>query len=432
MNKIITNKDIGSLLYRVNQIACILMCMWIAIPYFRIRVGVIFLLFTFIIWLITTDLKWLIRQWTLDLVFLLIFFTTLIPYIIVGSLAYGIVNLSIFFVGLFINHYYMYYKEDYRMLGKIAFFSLLFFTVGSLQTYFGLLEYPMASRELAGAVANHPEVGRIYDNLGIGGFGHIYSASFLLVISLYLNFKKNNLLPIKLKVFSIITVVTMFLMILEASYATSLIIVFFGFFMVLIIRNKSILILLITIGFMFFLLFSSILISPFFLKLAEIFSGNAILYVKFIELSNIFKNGAIVGQTGDRIELYLMSFQTFLENPLFGIYGPFGNTANAAIGGHSGWFDLLAYYGVFTAVPLFLILYFNYRKHMKFYRKSNFYSYIIVIYLLFILFGIVNPILTVFEIGFVIFCVVPIIPFMPFAFKNQGIHPKLYQKVRTK
>lgn len=429
----ITNKDISYLLCKVNHITCILMCMWIAIPYFRVRVGVIFFLLMFIIWLITTGLKWLTRKWTLDLVFLLIFFITFVPYIIDGSLAYGaggatliIVNFSIFFVGIFINHYYMYYKKDYRMLGKIAFFSMIFFTIGSLQTYFGLLEYPMASRELAGAVASNPEVGRLYDKLGIGGFGHIYSASFLFVISLYIIFKKNNLLTIKLRIFSITTVVSMFLMIFEASYATSLIIIFLGLLLVLLTKSKKNFILLMTMGFIFYLLFSSILFSPLFLKLAEIFSDNAILYQKFLELSYIFNSGDIVGQTGDRKELYLMSFKTFLENPFFGIYGPFGNNEAASIGDHSGWFDLLGYYGLFTAFPLILTLYFNYKKHMKFYKETNFYGYIIVIYFLFILFGIINPIFTIFEIGFVIFCVVPAIPFIFFAFKDKGMQTNFH------
>ncbi|MGE7947227.1 O-antigen ligase family protein [Lysinibacillus sp. NPDC093688] len=428
MNRILINNDSSILLYRVNQIACLMMCMWIAIPYFRVRVGVAFLLIMFGIWIITTDLKWLTKKLTLDLFLVVVFFATFIPYIVSGSLQYGEagpnmirVNFPIFFVGIFINHYYMYYKEDYKVLGRIAFFSLVFFTIGSIQTYIGLLKYPMASRELAGAVVNNPVLGMLYNKLGIGGFGHIYSASFLLVVSLYLLIRKSALITIKERILASITVISIFLMLLQASYATSLIIIFLGFLLVLFVRNISSFIISIIVAGTLFLIVPKNIVNQFLLEISYFFSGNFILNEKFSDLANTFLFNTGDGQTGDRIILYKNSLHTFFSNPLFGIYGPFGNLNAGSIGGHSGWLDLLGYYGLFTVIPLFLTIFFNFRKHMRFYKNTNFYGFIIVIFFLILVFGLINPILYVYEIGYVLFCIVPAIPFIGYAFNNNKV-----------
>jgi len=398
--------------------------MWIAIPYFRVRVGVIFILIVFCIWLITTDLKWLTKKWTMDLIFIVIFLMTFIPYLITGTLKYGsvgpniiIFNFSLFFVGIFINHYYMYYRKDYKFLGKIALFSLVFFTIGSLQTYFGLLLYPMASRELAGAVVNTPELGRIYSQIGIGGFGHVYSASFLFILALYPVLKKIPLITRKNQILIIVSVISILLMIIKASYAISLMMIFFGVILVFLVKNKTTFIFLIFLSSIFLLLIPQALIGEFFLEVAYLFNDNYIINEKFTDLASSFLYAASDGQTGSRVERYLTSLNTFLENPLFGIYGPFGNL-NSEIGSHSGWFDLLGYFGLFTSIPMFLVLYFNIKKNLNFFKKSNYYGFVLVVYFLFLVFGTINPILYVFEIGFVLFCVAPAIPFIPYAFRT--------------
>ena len=412
--------NMNNFVYKLNIIAVILICMWISIPFFRIRTGVIFLFLMFIVWLLTTDFKWLVEKISWDLIWILIFFITFVPYLMSGSLEYGLagsnvimVNFPIFFVGIFINHYYMHYKKDYKTLGMIAFFSLCFFTIGSLQTYFGLLEYPLAARELAGGVDK--ELSKTYRQLGIGGFGHIYSASFLLIIALY-PIVRNAKFTVKNKVVVLISIISIFLMLLRASYATSLIIVILGLTLVLFVRNRLTFISYIIFSTLLLLLIPKTVIGEFFLAIADKFNENIVLNQKFIDLASATLNSSLDGQTGDRFNLYLSSFKVFLSNPLFGIYGPLGNLNSGSIGGHSGWFDLLGYYGLFTVVPLFLTLFYNFRKNMRFYVETNYYGFILVLYFLILLYGAINPILYVYEIGFVLFCVAPAIPFIPYAF----------------
>lgn len=171
-----------------------------------------------------------------------------------------------------------------------------------------------------------------------------------------------------------------------------------------------------------FLTFSSdSLIADFLLSIANFFTGNPILEEKFKDLASTFIYSSIGGQTGTRMDLYTSSLNVFLENSFFGIYGPFGDQNASLVGGHSGWFDLLAYYGLFTSIPLFIAFYCNFKVQFSFLKKSKFHVYIAILYFLIFLFGLINPILYVYEIGFVLFCIIPAIPFIPYAFKTNTL-----------
>ncbi|AWE06761.1 hypothetical protein DCE79_04830 [Lysinibacillus sp. 2017] len=411
--------------YKLNQVAVILITMWIAIPLFRVRVGVIFFILLFFLWLITSDTKWLIQKLSWSLLFVLTFFITFIPYVIVGKLQYGaagvniiIVNFPLFFVGLFINHYYMFYKKDYKTLGKIAFYFLLFFTIGALQTYFGLLTYPMASRQLATGL---PEFSEMYNRMGIGGFGFIYSGTFLLLAILYMFLMKRNLFSLKYKILIVLSIVIISLMLLKASFATSILITFCGVLLILFVRSKLTLVITVLFTVISITFISESLIAKFFLGIANYFSEDPILKEKFTDLASTFLYSSLDGQTGNRFDLYVSSLKVFLGNPFFGIYGPFGDQNASLVGGHSGWFDLLAYYGLFTSIPLFIALYYNFKIHFSLLKKMKFHVYLTILYFLIFVFGLINPILYVYEIGFVLFCIIPAIPFIPYAFKTNAL-----------
>lgn len=415
----------NKIVYKLNQIAVILICMWIAIPFFRVRVGVLFLIFVFFVWLLTTDLKWITRILYWHLLFVFAFFASFIPYIISGTLQYGpaspniiLVNFPLFFIGLFINHYYMFYKKDYKTIGKVAVYFLIFFTLGSLQTYFGLLKYPMASRQLATGL---PEFSKMYSSIGIGGFGFIYSGTFLLLAIIYILLRKRNVFSVKYNILIIFAIVIIFLMVLKASYATSLIITFGGLILILFARNKLTIIITLLFTVIFLTFISRSLIAKFFLVISNYFSGNPILNEKFGDLASVFFYSSLDGQTGYRIDLYISSLQVFLANPFFGIYGPLGDQNASLVGGHSGWLDLLAYYGLFTSIPLFIAFYYNFKIQFNLFKKSKFNVYIAILYFFIFVFGLINPILYIYEIGFVLFCIIPAIPFLPHAFKINAL-----------
>lgn len=411
-----SRSKINLLTYKINFLSCVLMCMWFTLPFFRVRAGVSLLLLMFGIWIATTDLRWLTKRWSLDLVFALIFFLTFIPYFITGNVQYGsagpkiiLVHFPVFFVGIFINHYYMYYKKDYETLSKVAFITLVFFIIGSIQTYIGLTLNPMASRILATGVSDYEAEKLIFNRMGVGGFGYIYASCFWFVSVLYLVLKNNhNLRKIK-KIIVLITIISVLLMIFKASYAIPLMIILSGVILVLIVKNKKMLIMLMVIFSILLLLIPPTFVGDFFLNIASLFSDNYIIHEKFTDLGMSFLQDAKGNQTNTRIELYMMSFNTFSKQPLFGIYGPFGNIGSR-IGGHSGWLDLLGFYGIFSGFPLFFVFYYNFKKHLKLYKRDKYYGYLVVIYFLFVVVGTINPVLYVYEVGFIMFMIVPIIP----------------------
>lgn len=421
----ITNSMFSRLAYKINLLSCLMMCIWMILPYFRVRAGVSMLIVFFVIWLVTTDLRWLVSKWSLDMYFLLFFFITFVPYYLTGNLKYGgfgansiLVNFPLFFIGIFINHYYMYYRKDYAILGKIASITLVFFVIGSIQTYIGLTINPMASRILATGIGQYEAEKIMFNRMGVGGFGYIYASSFFLLSILYLVFENNYKLKIQKKIIALITSGSILLTILEASYAISLIIILCGGLLVLVVKNKKMLVMSMVMFGILLLLLSPTLIGKIFLNIANLFSDNYIISEKFTDLGVSFLRDAQSSQTNTRLQLYTTSLNTFLKQPLFGIYGPMGNPSDQ-IGSHSGWLDLLGFYGLFTGIPLFLIFHNNFKKHFRFFKTHKYYGYLVVIYFMFVVFGTINPVLNVYEVGFIIFMIVPLIPFISKDFRKK-------------
>ncbi|MCE3202840.1 hypothetical protein [Paenibacillus sonchi] len=406
----------------INQISAVLICVWMFWPFFNIRGRVISVVLFFIIWLFTTDHRWLnIKNWTKDLFFIAVFFVTFIPYIITKSFRYGdiepqfiLVSFPLFFVGIVLNHYYMYFKKDYTTLGRMALVSLLAFIVGSLQTYIGLEKYPMASRILATANDTMKE---LYATLGIGDFGYIYSATFI-SISLLFFLRVDIKIKLIYKVITLLALVLMLLMIVKASYAISLMIVFSGMFITFMIRKKSNIYLYIIFAIILIIIIPKNFIGNMLLSIAGLFEDNFTINSKFTDLASGFLSEGSGQQTSFRLQLYFSSLTTFFKNPLFGIYGPFGNP-NYKVGGHSGWLDIMGLYGLFSAIPLFLGIFFNFKKQLIFYSTHQYFKYIFICQCLFVMFGLINPIIYIYEIGFTLFLLLPILPFLPQAFNRQ-------------
>ena len=419
------SSKISKLLYNINIISALAMSSWISWPYLRVNTGVLFFLIQFGIWFFTTDLVWVIKRVSADIIFILIFFFTFIPYIAFGSLNYGtygskaiIVNFPIFFVGIFINQYYMYYKKDYNALGKIAIVSLIMYTIGSVQTYAGLIKYPLAARILGTGEGLYEAEKAIFTQMGIGTFGHINSSCFLCIAMLYLFLKKRNNIRPAFKIIAMISSLIIFLMILKASFAITILIFFTGFILVLLVKNRKAFFATIFLLAILLLIIPNEIIGKFLLDIASIFGTDSVIYEKLSDLAVGFLGESMGEQTGYRLKLYLTSLLTFLKQPLFGINGPFGNPYDS-IGMHSGWLDFIAFFGLFSGIPLFMTIYNNFKKNLIYFKGNSFCGYIIVVQFLFLIFGLINPNLFVYEIGFVTFCIIPSIPFINYCIKDR-------------
>lgn len=419
MQKYTANR-VGTFQYRVNQIAILGICAWVIIPSVRVRVNDYIMIAVLGLWLITTDLKWLTEKWTKDMVFLVLFFATFIPYAITGNLRYGghgprmiIVLFPLFFMGIFINHYYMYYKKDYNTLGKIALVSLVSFIIGAAQTVLGLRTYPNAARLLANGVTDIA-VKDMYSRMGIGGYEFVYAGCFLLVVAMY-PLVRSSAAKKTYKFLCAGAFLAAGAVIATASFTIALLISIMGVALVFFGKNKKSIILIIVLSLVFFVLFPQTMIADLLIRLARIFAGNDSVRVRLMDLADNLLSDTLGGYTGGRIDRYGESFIVFLKNPLFGVSGPFGDKT-ARLRGHSGWLDTLALFGLFTGIPLFAAIYFNIKKHLQFFNNTPYAVFIVITSSMFLLLGIINSTITVFPLGVMYFLIVPTIYFLPYAF----------------
>jgi len=406
-----------------NRLLMIGICGWIISPYLNFKLGFTLYVLIFAAWFLLTDYLWIFQRLSGDLLLFVVWILTLMPYLLTGNFLYGevpmktvLISIFLFFSGMFMNHYYMYYKKDISALGKIAFFAIFFYLFASIQSSIGLKQYPLAARALATGI--DPLQG-VYSSLGIGGFGFVYSAVFVNIVLLYFILKKQPNTHNFYRYLCLIAFCVIFTMLLASSYATSLLFIIMGTIFVIFIKGKKSLLFSIILSFFFFVIFPKELIGYFLIDVALLFENNTVISTKFMDLAQGFVSDSVGSQTAARSQLYLVSLKTFLQNPFFGIYGPFGGSFNAKVGGHSGWLDLLAYYGLFGAIPLFGAIILNFRKHLRYYTGHPYYKFLVTAQILIVIFGFINPIIYVYQIGFVYFVIVPVLPFLVNAFSRK-------------
>jgi hypothetical protein len=427
------NKNINKgFMVSINRLLIILFCIWASWPYFNYQIGSFAGILFIIMWFATTNYSWLTKRISKDLFIILIFFASFIPSIIRGTLAFGehdpFLMLGViftFFIGIFINHYYMYYKKDYIALGRIAFVSITFYTFGAIQTYIGLQRYPMASRVLATG-SQHPMID-FYLSSGIGGYGFIFSAIFICIAYSFYIIKKPSGVNNSFRFLCFVSVLLTGIVILKASYATSILLVIFGvIFLAFKSKNKFtniIFFLFTTIILLIIAMFGQDFIGKQFLNLGHLLEHNQVLQNKVYEIADRLLGQGEAVNLEHRLELYKMSLVTFLQNPLFGINGPLGGSG--LIGGHAGWLDIMAYNGMFTALPMFVGMILNIKKHLKYYSKSLYYDYFAINTIIFIILGFMKSNIFVYQIGIVMFLIVPSVPFLPYAFRKKTFKDNL-------
>ncbi len=413
MDKVLNN----DLLYRLNKFICVLFCVWFAWPYANYKLGMYVGVALSLGWIITTGRFLVLKKWSADLVFIVAYFITFIPYVLTGEFEYSSFNpysilgtFYLFFIGSFMFQYYRRYKSDKKFLGKIAFITIIFYVLGAVQTYIGLHNFPNAARVLAVGGLDY-QYREMYSNMGIGGFNFVYSSCFLAIMLIHPLRKEKNTFSKKTRFLLFVGLIILLLMILKASYAIAILITLFGIGMVFVVRNKTSFYLLLIILLLTLFIIPKEVIAQILMEGANLFHDNKIISEKFSDLAKSFVDVSSSSQTGYRFELYFSSLKTFIENPLFGINGPFGK-GDFNVGGHSGWFDMMAYFGLFTVIPLFSAIYFNFKKIRSLARGTNSYGYIITIQFLFIIYGVINPLLYIYQIGLIIFLVVPSVPYM--------------------
>lgn len=404
-----------SILRSANNALSILLCIRLGWPYLGYVIGDTVTAIIALLWFVTTDLSWLKRRISWDLVFVILFFLSLVPYIATSSFQFGNIptlsalgSMVLYFLGIVMMNYYVYYKEDYFFCKKLAFYTIVSFVLGSFQSILGLLRFPYASRILAS--------GRVdtYLALGIGGYAFVFSSAFLSIGIFYLIFTRKLAIAWRYKLLLLIALFALLMMVFLAQYGTTALIVGGGVILSIMLRGnrvkrKWLMFLIILLLSSFFLLGGSF-IGKSISYLVGFWETDNVLKEKFIDIAYFLSASDEAYQTNYRVQLYMTSFESFLNNPFFGIYGP--NATYEGVGGHSGWLDFLGFYGLFSGIPLFLAIFAAFRKQLIFFRDSTYYAAVLIVQFMYILFGFVKSAFPIYQISFTVFFLVPLLSFL--------------------
>lgn len=249
------------------------------------------------------------------------------------------IRISFTFWGSLLAYYALdKFPEAKRRLGYLL---IVLFILTSITTLIGVLSNPAAARTLTYA-SNDVEQDALLMKLNIGSVSFIQSQVITIPIFVLFMKKKKHIL------ISMICIVFIFISVASASFAISMI----GFFFALtlgIIYNKSSLKVAVTIllgGMLLWLIPWGTVI----LEFAQIIN-NDVISARLNELAIGIEG---TGNLPTRFNLYMVSFKTFLSNPL-GI-GPeykYVRYVNG-IGYHSQIIDDFARYGIF-AIAFYVI-----------------------------------------------------------------------------
>ncbi|MDE5763709.1 MAG: hypothetical protein K2I00_01930 [Ruminococcus sp.] len=296
---------------------------------------------------------------------------------------YCFASLSFVFSGLYFGS-----TKNEKMIKRLFFFMTLVYFVTALTSIVGLSMYPMASREMARATAY--EAGQdlnanrtVYRKLNIANWSQIYGMIFSIPVFMMI-WKKTG----KKRYLFMAAAILLVTITSQITFATLLAI---GMIFSLFLNRAKSAKQLILLGLLFIVSIVVIVKIDFFLTLAvEFFDGIGLtfLHSKLNDLRILLTTGKSVGDAESRSTLYLRSFSTFAESPLFGVLLRRGEINDRIIGYHSEFFDLLASFGIIGVVLIgaFMILYYRLIRRIK--EKV-----LVVIYFGFLALFVFNPVL---------------------------------------
>lgn len=266
--------------------------------------------------------------------------------------SHSIIPPFIFFMSLYYSK-----LADKRIMKLLTFISGGYYLIISLVTFIQLNSNPMLARQLANG---DTELVEDFATPFTADFAFIYSCVLLAIVLfglVILNTTKGNR-----KVVIFLSIV--FLVIIIKSQYAMAVLFSIGFFIMelfFVAKNKVFK----TLGILLIILLPFIDISWILYSFADLLSAG-ILQNRIFEIATIFKQGAFVvgGGLDTRLQLYSLSWDTFLDNFFFGI-GHDG-IKTVTLSGHSEILDRFAIYGLIGGVVFISVCVIMYRELRKF------------------------------------------------------------------
>lgn len=291
-------------------------------------------------------------------------------------------------------------SNNYRKTIKLFLIvSAVFILITTLTSIFGLLVDPQASRTLAmGGLSNEQLMA--YYKQNIGGFSFVYMIPIILPM-IFVCYKKKqfNLLLLA------IMIIPMIYFVFLAQYTIGIIFLFLSLLSIHFARNYSLnKFVFITVAAVLILLLIKPVIGDFFYFLGSKDVGVE-FSIRLNAMGDMLTGHEIASEAYiNRENSYMTSLNTFFSSLMLGshIYWS-GN-----IGGHSFILDILALYGVFGIIALFLFYKQLYLFFLKPFKKQSYYGHIFWAFYCSIFIAFLNTTASIFAI----FLFVPLVAYI--------------------
>ncbi len=398
---------------KINSSVFILICIWFCMPKVQVVTGKTFLFLLLISWIVTADWNCLFKSISWNKWFL-VWYIYMLLLLILGVWEYGLsgassffIDVPLFFLGALIFSYYKAIDNNI-LLGKGCMVSLFCILIGSLNSIFKLLQYPMASRILATGSMESKE----YAQMGIGGYSYVYASVMIMVSVIYL-LKTKKSVSIRYKTFLLILYIVNFIFIIKASYTIAIIFaIFLSAISLISFKNLKWLMLIGVISSVLIIIFRA-QVGYFLIIIANNLPQGLASYGKILDFAQGLTSNNFGSETINRLDLYMKSVNCFFNSPLFGRI--WSNNTEYAIGNHSTWFDLLGAFGLIGSLPIFIFIILKFKNMIKLWNHNDYGNYIVIILLYVSIFGFINPIISAYEFGFILFLLVPSFPYIIYA-----------------
>jgi len=380
---------------RANQA---LLCLFCSIAIFTPFYGqsMVVILGVAVIWFLSTlfvDWKWIKGLATPVLLLLIFILLDYINGLMRGStsaMLLGVNKMPVFVWYLV----FLFYRRNIELFNLPMNVVLLMLFIGMLYTINGNVEYPGASRLLAGVDEIYAENRALFRSMNIGGYDFIYSIAFTTLPLCCLIKVKQNISRAFLLSWLIISFVT----IVMGAYMIAILLSVLLTIAALINTKKFNLIQIVVFVLIGYLFYNTAL--EFLISVGDEYGLTSLSKHAEELMKGNYSSG---DKDNNRFYIYLNSIKNWLDSP---ILGTMNGTIHYRRSGHSQFLGFLETYGFFV---IFYVCFFvsMYRRMYESFKTKEYRSKFKVYYMIMLLFGFINRFDTFMGLGFTMFFFVP-------------------------
>ena len=275
--------------------------------------------------------------------------------------------------------YYVIHQKRHLSLYTVTIFAVYIITL--VTTIVGCINNPSAARTLATTATSQDATAVKYNWQNIGGFNFVYSCTLLYPLVI-LGFKRQKL-PVAV---TVLLAAAEFALAINTEYTISFMLMMFTTLLFLLPKDLSVkqFVGAALIGVVAVALFSKVIAGV--MNFIGNYIGNPTMGEK---MTAVFSGQEAMDSMEDRrVDRYMKSIQSFLQNPLF---GTLFTTGKQGAGGHSQILDTLAQYGIVGGGLMFFMYRALFKVFYKPFVKKEGFGFVMWLFLQPIVLSTLNP-----------------------------------------